>query len=230
MNRLERLYAINERIRRSTPSPVSASSLAREFDVSRRTIERDLAALRTSGVPLFAEHGRSGGHRTLQDAKQVMFSLSASEVSALLIAVAAAGDMPYGDAATEATRRLLDAIPDATRVQVDALRSRIRTRVAVGGTVATRVRRVVEEAVRTQRVVNISYVDAAGTVTRRGVEACGFLNGEQSWYLIGWCQLRDAGRIFRLDRIHTARLTTQSIPHRDLDDVLGWVPDEVASP
>lgn len=230
MNRLERLYALNERILRNSPAPVSASALARELDVSRRTIERDLSALRAAGLPLFAERGRSGGHRTLADAKQIVFSLSASEVSALLIAVAAAGDMPYGDAAAEATQRLLGAIPDATRVQVEHLRSRIRTRVAEGGAVTARVRRTVEEAVRTQRVVNISYVDADGTLTDRSVEACGFLNGEQGWYLIGWCQLRDAGRIFRLDRIRTARLTRRSVPHRDLDEVLGWVPDEVAIP
>ena len=230
MNRLQRLYALNERIRRSSPGSVSAATLAREFAVSRRTIERDLSALRASGVPLFAESGRFGGQKSLQDPRHIVFSLSASEVSALLIAVAAAGEMPFGDAATAATARLLDAIPDATRVHVDDLRSRIRTRAPVGAATTARVRRVVEEAVRTQRVVNISYVNDADDVTERAVEPCGFYNGEQSWYLIGWCQLRDAGRIFRLDRIRSARLTTKPVPFRDVDEVLGWVPDEVVRP
>ncbi|MCP3854437.1 MAG: WYL domain-containing protein [Actinomycetia bacterium] len=230
MTRLERLYALNERIRRSSPAPVSAAALAREFDVSRRTIERDLAALRASGLPLFAEQGRSGGQRTLQDGRHVVFTLSASEVSALLIAVAAAGDMPYADAATAATHRLLDAIPDLTRVQVDDLRSRIRTRVFEDRKVTPGLRRTVEEAVQAQRVLNITYTDAAGVTTRRAVEPVGFYNGEKGWYLIGWCQQRNAGRIFRLDRFRSARLTTQSAPHRDVDDVLGWVPDEVTSP
>ncbi|MBG6191674.1 putative DNA-binding transcriptional regulator YafY [Arthrobacter sp. CAN_A212] len=153
-----------------------------------------------------------------------------SEVSALLIAVAAAGEMPYGDAATRATERLLEAVPDVTRVQVAHLRSRIRTRVNVGGSVTASIRRAVEEAVRTQRVLNIAYADAAGNVTDRAVEACGFYNGDQGWYLIGWCQLTDAGRIFRIDRIQSARLTTRPVPTRDLDEVLGWVPDEVATP
>ncbi|MEL6892743.1 MAG: WYL domain-containing protein [Actinomycetota bacterium] len=229
MNRLERLYALNDHIRRSSPAPVSAAALAREFEVSRRTIERDLAALREAGLPLVAEPGRSGGQRTLQDAKHIVFTLSASEVSALLIAVAAVGDMPYADAAGAASQRLLDAIPDLTRVQADELRLRIRTRVT-DGSVTPRVRRTVEEAVRTQRVVNITYVDAAGASTNRAVEPVGFYNGEQGWYLIGWCRRRDAGRIFRLDRIQTARLTKRSAPHRDVDEVLGWVPDEVTSP
>ena len=230
MNRLERLYALNEHIRRSASQPVSAAALAARFEVSRRTIERDLAALRESGVPLYAERGRTGGQRTLQNAKHIVFTLSASEVSALLIAVAAAGDMPFGDAATAATERLLDAIPDATRVQVDRLRSQIRTRTTDDHKAIPRVRRCIEEAVRSHVVVNISYRDGDGQQTRRTVEACGLLNGAEGWYLIGWCRLRDAGRIFRLDRIRTAQLTTEYAPSRDLDDVLGWIPSEVSAP
>ena len=50
MNRLERLHALTEHLRRVAPRPVSAASLADRFGVSRRTIERDLAALRNAGV------------------------------------------------------------------------------------------------------------------------------------------------------------------------------------
>jgi len=61
MNRLERLYAISDHLRRHAPAPVSALSLARRFDVSRRTIERDLAALKEAGLTLTANHGPQGG-------------------------------------------------------------------------------------------------------------------------------------------------------------------------
>ncbi|MEM9656617.1 MAG: HTH domain-containing protein, partial [Actinomycetota bacterium] len=61
MQRLERLFAINDTLRRAAPHRVSAAKLAEEFDVSRRTIERDLASLRAAGVPLYAERGRTGG-------------------------------------------------------------------------------------------------------------------------------------------------------------------------
>jgi predicted DNA-binding transcriptional regulator YafY len=64
----------------------------------------------------------------------------------------------------------------------------------------------------------------------RSPEPCGLLNGTEGWYLIGRCRRRDAGRIFRLDRIRSARLTTEPAPRRDLDDVLGWVPDDVSAP
>jgi predicted DNA-binding transcriptional regulator YafY len=50
------------------------------------------------------------------------------------------------------------------------------------------------------------------------------------WYLVGWCHLRQAGRIFRLDRITSARLTRRPVAERDLDETLGWVPYETARP
>jgi hypothetical protein len=59
MQRIERLYAISERLRRAAPAIVPAHRLAEELGVTRRTIERDLAALRNAGVPPYATAGRT---------------------------------------------------------------------------------------------------------------------------------------------------------------------------
>jgi predicted DNA-binding transcriptional regulator YafY len=61
MQRIERLYAISDRLRRAAPAIVPARQLAIELGVTRRTIERDLAALRNAGVPLYGQPGRGGG-------------------------------------------------------------------------------------------------------------------------------------------------------------------------
>jgi predicted DNA-binding transcriptional regulator YafY len=231
MNRLERLYAISERLRRSGARPVSAARLAVELEVSRRTIERDLDTLRRAGVPLYAQHGRTGGQHTLDRSGSVVLSLSTPEVVALLVALRAAGtDMPFADAGRTATARLLDGLSTESRIEVEALRRRIRTPVADRPPAPARTRRAIEEAVRRSVVVNIDYVDQHGTATSRAVEPVGLYSGGDGWYLIGWCRLRDAGRIFRFDRIRAARLTKQPCPPRDVDETLGWVPHQVASP
>ena len=62
------------------------------------------------------------------------------------------------------------------------------------------------------------------------MEPVGFYGGADGWYLIGWCRLRLDGRIFRLDRIRSARLTREVAPVRDVDDTLGWVPEELVTP
>lgn len=229
MNRLERLYAVAEELRRRAPAPVSAQTLAERFGVTRRTMERDLAALRDAGVPLYAESGRSGGYSVLGDGRAV-FTLSSTEVTALLIAVAFAGTAPYGNDARAASQRLLDALPDPTRVSVDQLVGRIRAGDAGRPSAPTRILSSIEEAVRQQRVVNIGYVDGDGDRTDRAVEAVGFYTGGDGWYLIGWCRLRQDGRIFRIDRIQSARLTQETFTERDVDETLGFVPRPVSAP
>lgn len=229
MNRLERLYAINEEIRRRAPRPVSAARLAEEYGVSRRTVERDLGSLRSAGVPLYAERGRTGGQRSAERPGQVMLTLSTAEVTALLVALAAGGDdMPFKDAGLTAAKRLLDGLPDDTRIAVDGLRDKVRTVPTAG--VGLRIRRTLEEAVRRQVIVNIDYVDRNDNKTERSVEAVGFYLGGDGWYMIAWCLLRSGGRIFRLDRVTSARLTRKPSEPRDVDETLGWVPHDTAAP
>lgn len=230
MNRLERLYAINEELRRRAPVAVSATRLAEEFGVSRRTIERDLVSLRSAGVPVDADVGRAGGYRLAPTRGSVVFSLGPEEVAALLLAARATEGMPFGDAAATATKRLLDALPDSTRVGVEALRDRLRTVVPGLPRARPAVQRAVEAAVRDRSVVRIHYVDTGGVSTTRSVEAHGFTGAADGWYLIGWCRLRDGGRMFRLDRIQRATVTREQAPWRDLDEVLGWVPHAIVRP
>lgn len=192
-------------------------------------MERDIAALRDAGVPLYAQSGRTGGYSVLGDGRAV-FNLSSTEVTALLIAVAFAGTAPYGAAARAASQRLLDSLPHPTRVSVDQLVSRIRAGGSDRRAATPRVLDAIEEAVRQQRVVNIDYVDAEGDRTSRAVEATGFYTGGDGWYLIGWCRLRQDGRIFRVDRIRSAHLTAETFPERDVDETLGFVPREVSAP
>lgn len=229
MHRLERLYAISERLRRSPDRPVSAARLAAELEVSRRTVERDLDALRRAGVPIYAERGRHGGQRTLErpDAS-VVLTLGTAEVVALLVALASAGpDMPFADAGASAAARLIEGLPTATRLEVESLRARVRTTERSRTVAPARIRRTIEEAVRRSVVLHIDYVDQHGAATSRAVEPVGLYFGGDGWYVIAWCRLRRDGRIFRFDRIRSARLTRQPCPHRDVDATLGWVPHPV---
>ena len=223
--------AISETLRRSAPHPVSAGRLADEFGVTRRTIERDIAALLAAGVPLYAERGRTGGHISLDQAGNTVVSLSPTEVTALLIALHVAGpNMPFADAGTSAAERLLGGLPAVTRLAVEELRTRIRATSDALDPISRRIRRTTETAVQRRVVVNITYEDSQGRHTRRAVEALGFYRGAEHWFLVGWCQLRNDGRIFRLDRIARASLTTARCADRDLDDALGWVPADTETP
>lgn len=228
MNRLERLYAVAETVRRRSPATVSARELAERFEVSTRTMERDLVALREAGVPLYAATGRTGGYAMAGSGGRMVFTLSPQEVIGLLMAVTAAESAPFVESARAAADRLVDGLPAETRVAVDQLRDRVRTSGPGAPTVDARTRRTLEEAVRRRLVVRLSYCDAEGAATERDVEAVGFHGTAGEWYLIGWCRLREDRRVFRLDRIERAVLTRTTFDVRDVDETLGWVPGDVA--
>jgi predicted DNA-binding transcriptional regulator YafY len=229
MRRLERLYALTEEIRRHEPAPISATHLAESFEVSRRTIERDLASLRAAGVPLRAAQGRGGGYVLDPGSSRTPVSLNPAEITALLLAQAAAEGIPFGYAARSATAKLTDSLPAATRADVEGLKTRFRVVVGDPPAIDAGVRRAVEEAVRLRRVVHIDFTDRNGVRTERDVEAVGFYGSLDGWSLIAWCRLRDAGRLFRLDRIGRATLLKETAPERDVDETLGWVPGPITS-
>ena len=119
--------------------------------------------------------------------------------------------------------KLLDSIDDSQKVVVEQIRSRFR--IAPNFQVLKpRVISVLEDAVRIQHVVKITYLDRNGEKTRRTVDPVGFYRDENRWSLIGWCHLRHAGRLFILDRVQRADATSIAAEPHDVDQVLGWVP------
>jgi predicted DNA-binding transcriptional regulator YafY len=209
MNRTDRLYALVEELRAVAPRPRSARRLAQQFEVSTRTIERDLAALQQARVPIWATPGPGGGY-TLDPIRTLPpLNFSPSEAAAIALALAASGPIPFGDAARAALRKVTAAMSAADRAGTHALLDRIRL-LQREGLAATPALRVVEQALVGQRVVRLDYQDKHGSVTRgRVVEPLGFVVGNQHTYLHGWCQLRNGPRAFRLDRIRHAIMTAQ---------------------
>ncbi len=230
IRRIERLYAISEHIRQARPHTVSASRLATELGVTRRTIERDLAALRSAGLPIYGVPGRGGGTGSAARRGSAVVTLTEPELVALVVAAHLAGDAPFATSASTAIVKLLDSLDAPERVTVDELRGRFRLAVPAGGAGSPRVRSVLEDAVRAHTVVRLTYVDRNEVRTVRRVEPTGFYLANGAWALIAWCQLRGAGRLFMLDRIRAAHPTRTTFSVREPDVVLGWVPTPGVAP
>lgn len=224
MNRTDRLYAISEVLRANAPRARSARDLAERFEVSVRTIERDISALQQSGVPIWATPGPGGGYSVDPAMSLPPLNFSADEATAVAVALAASGPIPYADAARSALRKLVAAMSSANREGARELVGRIHWLQQRGQLEETPVVRAVEAAVADRRVLELDYVDRTGQHTeRRLVEPYGFAGSENHWYLMGWCRLRGGGRTFRLDRMLAARVTDESAPERELHEVAGEI-------
>ncbi len=205
MKRAERLHALSETLRRSGARGVSAERLAQEFEVSVRTVKRDLDALERSGAPIWSRPGPGGGYGLAAGSSLPPISLSPSQAVALMAAVAAATDAPYADLASAAVRKIVDVLDPRTRKHAADLAGRVWVDGAPGASRA--VRSALEQAMAEQRVVRIRYTADSGATTTRDVEPVLFASNGGRWYLIGWCRLRDGMRWFAMDRVERAHVT-----------------------
>jgi predicted DNA-binding transcriptional regulator YafY len=213
MNRTDRLYALVEELRAVTPTPRSARWLAERFEVSARTVERDIGALQQAGVPIYAEPGRTGGY--VLDKTHTLPPVNVTPGEAVAIAVALEGlrGTPFEEAARSALRKVVAVMPARDEAAAQELTGRVRL---LGKAGSNSVPAAVARALSDHRVLRFGYVDRHGAATRREIEPLGYVGGTH-WYLIGWCRLRESVRCFRLDRIVDPVATDEVVAPRPID-------------
>ncbi|MEU6745018.1 WYL domain-containing protein [Spirillospora sp. NPDC046719] len=113
--RADRLVSLVLLLRRR--GRLSAATLARELEVSTRTVLRDIEALSAAGVPVYAERGRHGGFALLPGFQTELTGLNHDEALALLIAGSRRGAQAFGlgSALASAMLKVVDALPEAQR-------------------------------------------------------------------------------------------------------------------
>jgi predicted DNA-binding transcriptional regulator YafY len=224
MNRTDRLYALAEELRFAGERGRTSADLARQFEVSTRTVKRDLAALQQAGMPIWSEGGPGGGYRLLPSSTDLpAVTFTPGEAVAIAVALGSQPHLPFATDGRAALTKLLDAMQPEGRAEASGLAARVW----VTGDADDRgaAARVLDESMRGGTVALIDYVDAAGGRTeQRPVEPMAFVQLVGWWYLLAWCRLRRAGRWFRLDRIEHAVPTRRHAPERTILDVFGEPP------
>lgn len=178
-----------------------------------RTVERDLSALQQSGLPIWAEPGRTGGYVIDASATLGPAGFTPDEALAVLIGLGALGNSPFRQAARTAARKVLAVMPDSDAARAGAAASRVHFLEADEDPVAPV---AFAEALRSDRVVRLRYRAADGTESTRDVEPLGSIEQDGRWYLVAWCRLRDGVRAFRGDRMSSLEVTDERPPRRVL--------------
>jgi predicted DNA-binding transcriptional regulator YafY len=207
VNRTDRLYALVEELRAVAPRPRSSNWLAGRFEVSARTIERDISALQQSGVPIYAEAGRRGGYCLDKARTLPPVNLTPAEAVAMAFALNQLDGTPFQDDAATALRKLVAAMQADDASAARELAGRVHLVTDRTSPAPQRVPRLVAGAVSARRVLRIRYDDRSGTATFREIEPLGYVTIRSIWYLLAWCRLRQAVRAFRTDRIGTVTVT-----------------------
>jgi predicted DNA-binding transcriptional regulator YafY len=226
VNRTDRLYAITEQLRLAGPAGRTAQQLADRFDVSVRTVKRDVSALQQAGALVWAQPGPGGGYVLDAQSSLPPVNITAAEAVSLAVALSAVPDLPFAADGRTALAKVLAVMPEAERRRARDVAARVWTRGADHR--RPRTARTVEEAIRRGVVLSIRFRDARGRSTSREVEPVLLALTGGHWHLAAWCRLRQDYRWFRTDRITTAHLGTEPAPRHD-PAALGEPPQDAAA-
>ncbi|MFC6015033.1 helix-turn-helix transcriptional regulator [Plantactinospora solaniradicis] len=207
---------------------LSAATLARELEVSTRTVLRDIEALSAAGVPVYAERGRRGGFALLPGFQTELIGLNHDEALALLIVGSRRAEQAFGlgSALASAMRKVVDALPESHREiatgaarrllidpETDLLSHRLVTE-EVRDSVVTEVRR----AVLAGHKLRIHYAAMDQAPQWRTVDPIGMVTVRDRGYLLA--TRSGADRTYRLSRVLAAEELPEPAqrPHQvDLD-------------
>lgn len=200
---------MREELRRAGRSGRTAERLAATFEVSIRTVKRDISALQQSGFPIWAQPGPGGGYVVDPSASLPPVNFTESEVVGLAAAAAASRGQPFDRELRVVLTKVLNAMDGAARKRAAVLTDRVWIDAADDGR-DTRNLRQIERSLSEQRVIALRYRDGHGVESSRRVDPVLLANTGGHWYFVAHCRTVDAIRWFRLDRIETAHLTNVS--------------------
>lgn len=207
MNRIDRLFAITLQLQHK--KHLRAGDLAHHFEVSERTIYRDIAALSESGVPIVALPGE--GYELMEGFYLPPLLLTPQEAGALFLGAQMLLSQAVGRLPADAERALAKlslVLPKATRSEAERLTEIMRFAMPLAKfdldepKLAT-----LQKAIREQRVIWVRYhAYNRNKITEREVEPNKLTYYNGAWYVDGYCRWRQDWRSFRLARIDELKL------------------------
>ena len=225
MNHIERLNAIL--IHLQSKRIVKASEIAERFEISLRTVYRDIRALEESGVPIGAEAGV--GYFLMDNYKLPPVMFTKEEASALLFGEKLVEKMSDDGMKAEFCSALFKIKAILNPEEKDRL-EKLYSQISVLNYTSSNVNfnrlflSEIQQALVSKQVLEIDYQAGYGApATKRLVEPIGLCNYSRRWHLFAWCRLRSEYRDFRLDRIQDLRVSTENFKgkqHISMDEFI----------
>ncbi|WP_417319246.1 helix-turn-helix transcriptional regulator [Erythrobacter aureus] len=218
MRRAERLFRLVSELR--ARGVCRAEDLAAHFEISVRTVYRDIAHLQGSGLPIEGEAGVGYLLRPGFDLPAMTFTYEQLDALAIgLSFVEVAGDAALAEAAGEVRAKLQSSLPDPDKRKLEKAPLFASRRDGRAAPLMKTVRR----AIRERCILRIGYEDERGSQTQRRVRPLAIWAFTDGWLFAAWCELRQDFRAFRLDRIACLEETGEAFddhPERTLQAYL----------
>lgn len=226
MNRIDRLFSILTLLQ--SRKYVTAEKIAEKYQLSVRTVYRDIKALIESGIPVSFEQHK--GYFIVQGYFLPPVSFTPEEANAfLLIEAVVKGftDKSIRKHYSSGLNKIKAVMRSAEKEKLDALAENIKLQVPERLQNEEEYLSPLQLAVSAKTIIEIDYKNNHEEVSKRTVEPIGLIFYAFSWHLIGWCHLRNDYRDFKTSRILKLRNTGQPFKkdrHINLENYMKMLP------
>lgn len=201
---------------------VNAAELAGAFDVSTRTIYRDLDTINQAGIPIVTHMGRDGGVSIMEEYKVDKRLFTTSDITSLLIGLGGVRSALSGEDIGATLTKVRSMIPEGQVAEIEFQSNQI----AIDLTPWAKDARLagyltlIKAGMDGKRTLRFDYTNAQGGTSNREAEPYRLLHKGDSWYLQGYCLLRQEFRTFRIYRMVNLELTDIVFTPREFDPAL----------
>jgi predicted DNA-binding transcriptional regulator YafY len=206
MNRVDRLFGIVTLLQ--SRKYVSAERISEKFEISVRTVYRDIKAIGEAGIPVSFEPNK--GYFIIPGYFTPPVSFTLEEANALLLCQSLIGG--FGDRSVQSTfdsalTKIKSVLKQVDKEKVAVLDESIKLQLPERLTFEFEYLAQIQHAITEQTQIKITYQSLKDERLERIIEPIGLVFYAFSWHLIGYCQLRKDYRDFKVERIESLRKT-----------------------
>ncbi|NMH86407.1 helix-turn-helix transcriptional regulator [Flavivirga algicola] len=214
MSQLSRLISILTLLK--SKRLLTASELAKKFDVSIRTVYRDIRKLEEAGVPVTTIEGR--GYSLMEGYSVAPVQFTEKQANALITAehlINQSKDASFIKDFNEALTKIKSVFRTSIQEKSELLQSKIHIFNPTYENISSNALSEIQLAITNFNFIEINYCKANDTnVSFRKIEPCAMYSTQHKWILIAWCHLRQEYRSFRVDRIQHFKILQEKFEDR----------------
>ena len=196
---------------------IGAQELADMFEVSPRTIYRDIDAINMAGIPVCSTSGVGGGFEIMQKYKIDKKVFSTTDLSALLMGLSSLSNIAQGDELVHALAKVKSFIPADRAKDIELKVNQIYIDLSpwIGNRNIQPYLEIIKSALQENKLLTFEYIAHRGNKTTRTVEPYQLVLKSSHWYLQGYCHNRNDFRLFRLSRMSNLQIQEEFFTPRD---------------
>ncbi|MFK4343971.1 putative DNA-binding transcriptional regulator YafY [Paenibacillus sp. RC62] len=211
---------------------IQAKELADLYEVSIRTIYRDIEAISLAGIPVVTYQGANGGIGLMDGYRLDRSVLTDGDVKDIVMGLQSLSSSLGGPNVTRLLDKFESIIPDSGKAKFSVNTTQFIVDHSGWGNQSAQEAKLVKvkEALSQARTIAFTYRNAQGAVTARNVEPHTLVLKGQQWFVYAYCLDREQFRLFKLSRMSDPVVTETAFTRRDLSyEVLPWNEERLAA-